>query len=107
MKISDAVHSLAALAQDTRLNIFRLLVHYAPEGLPAGQIAAKLRLPAPTLSFHLNVLAAAALVRPHKNGRSIRYSPNLDSLSQLTHFLIEDCCRAQRNRAPAKERENS
>ena len=102
MKISDAVNSLAALAQDTRLNIFRMLVRHAPEGLPAGQIAGKLQLPGPTLSFHLNVLAAAELVRPHKNGRSIRYSPNLDSLNQLTQFLIEDCCRARKITAGPK-----
>jgi DNA-binding transcriptional ArsR family regulator len=92
MKTSFAVDSLAALAQETRLNIFRLLVRHAPEGLPAGQIASRLRLPSPTLSFHLNVLAAAELVRPHKNGRSIRYSASLDSVNRLTDFLMEDCC---------------
>lgn len=92
MKASYAVDSLAALAQETRLNIFRLLVRHAPEGLAAGQIASRLRLPSPTLSFHLNVLAAAELVRPHKNGRSIRYSANLDSVNRLTEFLMENCC---------------
>jgi predicted transcriptional regulator len=75
MKTSFAVDSLAALAQETRINIFRLLVRQAPGGLAAGQIARRLRLPGPTLSFHLNVLAAADLVQPHKNGRSISYSP--------------------------------
>ena len=84
MKISFAVDSLAALAQETRLNIFRLLVRHAPTGLPAGTIARRLRLPGPTLSFHLNVLAAADLVQPHKNGRSIAYSANLDSVNRLT-----------------------
>lgn len=92
MKISYAVDSLAALAQETRLNLFRLLVRHAPEGLAAGQIARRLHLPSPTLSFHLNVLAAAGLVLPHKNGRSIRYSANLDSVNRLTEFLLEDCC---------------
>lgn len=92
MKTSHAVDSLEALAQETRLNIFRLLVRHAPEGLAAGQIASRLRLPSPTLSFHLNVLAAAELVRPHKNGRSIRYSANLDSVNRLTEFLMENCC---------------
>jgi len=82
MKLSQAVDALSALAQETRLDIFRLLVRFAPDGLPAGQIASNLRLPGPTLSFHLNILATADLVRPHKNGRSIRYSPNLDSLYQ-------------------------
>jgi ArsR family transcriptional regulator, arsenate/arsenite/antimonite-responsive transcriptional repressor len=92
MKISFAVDSLAALAQETRLNIFRLLVRHAPAGLPAGTIARRLRLPGPTLSFHLNVLAAADLVQPHKNGRSIAYSANLDSVNRLTGFLMENCC---------------
>src|SRR5579872_2453983 len=92
MNTSDAVNSLAALAQDTRLGIFRLLVRYAPEGLPAGAIARRLRLPGPTLSFHLNVLAAAELVQPQKNGRSISYSANLERVNELTSFLLENCC---------------
>ena len=91
MKTSHAVDSLAALAQETRLNIFRLLVRHAPDGLAAGQIARRLHLPGPTLSFHLNVLAAAELVVPHKNGRSIRYSANLESINGLTEFLMENC----------------
>ena len=92
MNTSQAVDSLAALAQETRLNIFRLLVRYAPLGLPAGEVARHLHLPGPTLSFHLNVLAAAELVEPHKNGRSIRYSPRLDRVSGLAGFLMENCC---------------
>ncbi len=94
MKTSQAVDALSALAQETRLNIFRLLVRHAPQGLPAGEIAKKLRLPGPTLSFHLNILAAADLVRPHKNGRSIRYSPALDCVNGLAQFLLENCCAA-------------
>jgi len=92
MKTSAAVDSLAALAQETRLNIFRLLVRHAPKGLPAGTIARRLRLPGPTLSFHLNVLAAADLIEPHKNGRSISYSAKLESVDRLTGFLMENCC---------------
>jgi len=92
MELSNAVDSLAALTQETRLNIFRLLVRHAPSGLPAGAIARHLRLPGPTLSFHLNVLAAAELVQPRKNGRSISYSANLESVNQLTIFLMENCC---------------
>lgn len=95
MKISNAIDALAALAQETRLNIFRLLVRNAPDGLPAGQIARRLHLPGPTLSFHLNVLAAAELVLPHKNGRSIRYSACLQSVNRLTDFLMENCCGGQ------------
>jgi DNA-binding transcriptional ArsR family regulator len=100
MKTSFAVDSLAALAQETRLNIFRLLVRHAPTGLPAGTIARRLRLPGPTLSFHLNVLAAAELVLPHKSGRSIAYSANLDSVNRLTEFLMENCCGGQGGCAP-------
>ena len=92
MNASDAVDSLAALAQETRLNIFRLLVRHAPSGLPAGAIARRLRLPGPTLSFHLNILAATELVEPHKNGRSISYSANLENVNRLTTFLMENCC---------------
>jgi ArsR family transcriptional regulator, arsenate/arsenite/antimonite-responsive transcriptional repressor len=94
MKTSQALDALAALSQETRLNIFRLLVRHAPQGLPAGDIAARLRLPGPTLSFHLNILAAADLIRPHKNGRSIRYSPALDKVNGLAQFLLENCCAA-------------
>jgi DNA-binding transcriptional ArsR family regulator len=92
MKTSNAVTSLAALAQETRLDIFRLLVRHAPNGLPAGTIARRLRLPGPTLSFHLNVLAAAELIQPHKNGRSISYSAILENVNRLTDFLMENCC---------------
>jgi ArsR family transcriptional regulator, arsenate/arsenite/antimonite-responsive transcriptional repressor len=92
MKTSTAVTSLNALAQDTRLDIFRLLVRQAPSGLPAGTIARRLHLPGPTLSFHLNVLAAAGLIEPHKNGRSISYSANLETVNELTSFLVENCC---------------
>lgn len=95
MKISGAVNSLGALAQETRLNIFRLLVRHAPNGLAAGAIARRLHLPGPTLSFHLNVLAATELVYAHKNGRSISYSANLESVNRLTNFLLENCCGGQ------------
>jgi ArsR family transcriptional regulator, arsenate/arsenite/antimonite-responsive transcriptional repressor len=100
MKQSDAIDSLAALAQSTRLDIFRLLVRHAPNGLPAGTIARRRRLPGPTLSFHLNVLAATGLVRPQKNGRSISYSANLEHVNRLTDFLMENCCGGRGGCAP-------
>jgi DNA-binding transcriptional ArsR family regulator len=103
MNTSDAVDSLAALAQETRLNIFRLLVRNAPKGLAAGSIARRLKLPGPTLSFHLNVLAAADLIEPHKNGRSIAYSPKLESVNRLTGFLMENCCGGRGGCAPLAE----
>jgi ArsR family transcriptional regulator len=92
MNSSSTVDALAALAQETRLNIFRLLIGHAPAGLPAGQIARRLHLPGPTLSFHLNVLSAAELIEARKNGRSISYSPRFDTVKGLTGFLLENCC---------------
>jgi DNA-binding transcriptional ArsR family regulator len=102
MKISDAVTSLSALAQATRLDIFRLLVRHAPNGLPAGTIARRLRLPGPTLSFHLNVLAAAELIQPRKAGRSISYSAILENVNQLTSFLMENCCGGRGGCGPSR-----
>jgi DNA-binding transcriptional ArsR family regulator len=92
MNTSSAVDSLAALAQETRLNIFRLLVQNAPKGLPAGEIARRLKLPGPTLSFHLNILAATELIEPQRNGRSISYSPNFQNVNRLMNYLMENCC---------------
>jgi ArsR family transcriptional regulator len=104
MKTSAAVDSLAALAQETRLNIFRLLVRHSPKGLPAGTIATRLRLPGPTLSFHLNVLAAAGLIEPNRNGRSISYAAKLAHVNRLTAFLMENCCGGRGDCAPFTER---
>jgi len=92
MNTTVAVDSLAALAQETRLNIFRLLVQNAPKGLAAGEIARRLKLPGPTLSFHLNILAATELIEPHRNGRSISYFPNFKSVNRLVNYLMENCC---------------
>ena len=95
MNTSSAVDSLSALAQETRLNIFRLLVQNAPNGLPAGEIARRLKLPGPTLSFHLNILAATELIEPQRNGRSISYSPNFENVNRLMNYLMENCCGGQ------------
>jgi ArsR family transcriptional regulator, arsenate/arsenite/antimonite-responsive transcriptional repressor len=92
MNTSSAVDSLAAMAQKTRLNIFRLLVQNAPKGLAAGEIARRLKLPGPTLSFHLNILAATELIEPHRNGRSISYCPNFKNVNRLMNYLMENCC---------------
>lgn len=96
MNTSAALDVLGALAQDTRLSIFRLLVRHYPQGLPAGEIARRLHLPKPTLSFHLNVLAAANLVHPRKSGRSISYFPELECVNALAGFLMENCCGGKR-----------
>ena len=96
MNTSAALDVLGALSQHSPLSIFRLLVRHVPSGLPAGEIARRLRLPKPTLSFHLNVLAAANLVRPRRSGRSITYSPELDCVNALGGFLMENYCGGQR-----------
>ncbi len=89
IKIIDA---LAALAQDTRLNIFRLLVQTGPEGLPAGQIAEKLGLPSTTLSFHLNQLRQAGLIDYRRESRSLIYAAEYDAMNGLISYLTENCC---------------
>lgn len=92
MKTIDAVPLLAALAQETRLSIFRALVQAGPEGLAAGRIAEAVGAPASTLSFHLKELAAAGLVRSRQEGRFIYYSAAYDAMSALVSFLTEKCC---------------
>ena len=92
MEKSDAVNALAALAQETRLDIFRTLVEYQPAGLPAGKIGEMLELPGATLSFHLNQLKQARLITSTREGRSLIYSANTDAVDQLTQYLQEDCC---------------
>jgi DNA-binding transcriptional ArsR family regulator len=92
MKSNDAVNALAALAQDSRLSVFRLLVHHAPDGLTAGLIAERLELPAPTLSFHLKTLAQAGLVSTKQEGRFVRYRAQIEAVNALINFLTDDCC---------------
>lgn len=87
-----AVQALAALAQETRLGIFRRLVAAGPGGLPAGDIAASLGVPANTLSFHLAQLAQAALVTATREGRMIRYRADFPRMAELIGFLLADCC---------------
>lgn len=89
-----AIDSLAALAQSTRLAVFRLLVSHEPHGLPAGDVAAALDVPQNTLSAHLTVLARAGLVEGERQGRSIVYRARLDALRALMVYLARDCCSA-------------
>lgn len=92
MKKTEIVAALAALAQDTRLDIYRLLVQAGEEGLPAGQIGERLGLPSPTLSFHLAQLKHAGLASHRRDGRSIIYAANYPAMNGLLGYLAENCC---------------
>ncbi len=92
MESRNAVTALGALAQETRLAIFRLLVREGPDGAPAGSIAEQLGIPAPTLSFHLAQLSKAGLVLSRRDGRSIIYAANYGGMAALLTYLSEDCC---------------
>jgi DNA-binding transcriptional ArsR family regulator len=106
METEQAIDALAALAQRSRLAIFRLLVEAGPAGLAAGTIGEKLELPPATLSFHLAHLARAGLVYSRQEGRFVIYSASFESVNSLVGYLTENCCGgaacAPRRRAPAK-----
>ncbi len=89
---ADAVTVLSALAQDTRLAIFRLLVQNMPEGMTVGLIAETLELPAPTLSFHLKALTHAGLMSTVQEGRFVRCHARLERIDELLGFLTDSCC---------------
>src|SRR5215469_12444723 len=92
MELNDAIKRLSALAQDARLEVFRLLVKAGPDGLPAGEIARKLDTHANTMSAQLLILANAKLVCARRVGRSIIYAANFEAMRDLLLFLTEDCC---------------
>jgi len=92
MENKAAVAALAALAQETRLSVYRLLVEAGPEGLPAGGIAEKLGVPSATLSFHLKELSHAGLVTSRPESRFIYYSANFEHMAALMSFLTHNCC---------------
>jgi DNA-binding transcriptional ArsR family regulator len=92
MESEQAILALAALAQSTRLGVFRLLVKHEPDGLAAGDIAKALAVPQNTMSAHLAILARAGLVMSERKSRSIIYRANLVTFQDLTSFMVEDCC---------------
>lgn len=92
MKSSQAVVALAALAQETRLNVYRLLVQQGESGLAAGEIAASLDVSPATLSFHLKELSHAGLVRSRQEGRFVYYSADFAAMTKLLAYLTENCC---------------
>jgi ArsR family transcriptional regulator len=92
MDIKNVVASLAALAQESRLRIYRLLVEAGPTGLAVGEIGASLKVAPATLSFHLKELFHAGLVSSRQEGRFIYYSANYDRMNRLLGYLTENCC---------------
>jgi DNA-binding transcriptional ArsR family regulator len=100
MESSTVVEALGALAQDSRLQVYRMLVQAGPEGVAASEIAERLGIPANTLSFHLKTLSHADLVSARQAGRFIYYSANYERMSALLGFLTENCC-GGRSCAPA------
>ena len=92
MEKTDAIAALAALAHETRLDVFRLLVQTGPEGIPAGRIAERLGLPSATLSFHLNHLRHAGLVTFRRESRSLIYMAEYPAMNDLLAFLTANCC---------------
>lgn len=92
MNSNSAVDTLGALAQESRLAVFRLLVKRGPEGYAAGEIGERLKIPGPTLSFHLKTLSQAGLVIARKESRFLYYSANFERMNELVGFLTENCC---------------
>ena len=102
MEKLDAVAALAALAQDNRLDVFRLLVQAGPEGLSAGDIASTLKLAPNTLTFHFDRLRMAGLVTVRRDGRSMIYTARFETMNALVAYLTENCCKgAPDARTPA------
>jgi len=95
MESTTAVGHLAALAQESRLAVFRLLVQAGAEGLSAGDLASRLELPAPTLSFHLSQLKSAGLAQCRRESRSLIYTANYGAMNELLGYLTENCCGGQ------------
>ena len=92
MESNTAVEALAALAQNSRLQVYRLLVQAGPGGLAASELAQRLDVPANTLSFHLKTLSHADLILARQEGRFIYYSANYEQMNVLLGFLTENCC---------------
>ena len=92
MNSTTAVSRLSSLAQETRLAIYRLIVRRGPDGMAAGEIASKLKVPAATLSFHLKELSQAGLLKSRQDGRFIYYAPDFKAMRALIDYLTENCC---------------
>jgi DNA-binding transcriptional ArsR family regulator len=100
MEKETAVAALAALAQDNRLDVFRLLVQAGPEGMPAGKVAEALDLAPNTLTFHFDRLRQADLVTVRRDGRSMIYAARFETMNALLGFLTENCCQGDAAACP-------
>src|SRR5262250_217130 len=104
MEKTDAVAALAALAQDNRLDVFRLLVEAGPDGMPAGEIASILKLAPNTLTFHFDRLRMAGLVSVRRDGRSMIYAARFETMIALHGYPTENCCKGAKDACvPAAE----
>lgn len=92
MEKTDAVAALAALSQESRLDVYRLLVQAGPGGMPAGEVAARLRIAPNTLSFHFDRLRQSGLVSVARQGRSLIYAARYETMNNLLEYLTENCC---------------
>ena len=92
MESERAILAFAALAQSTRLDVFRLLIAREPEGLPSGDIARHMSVPQNTMSTHLAILTRAGLIEAERQSRSIIYRAKLDAVRELAFYLVKDCC---------------
>jgi DNA-binding transcriptional ArsR family regulator len=92
METKQAIAALAAIAQESRLAVFRLLVQEGPEGMIASRISAQLEIPPSSLSFHLKELSHAGMVNVRQDGRFMIYSANFETMNGLVGFLTENCC---------------
>ena len=92
MNQEHAIEAFTALAQDSRLAVFRLLVSEEPDGLPVGEISRRLGIVPSTLSGHLGVLKRAGLLKSTRHQREIHYTANLESMAELVRYMLEDCC---------------
>lgn len=102
MEIFEVCEAFSSLSQETRLKVFKLLIEYGRSGVSAGRIAQEIDIPNNTLSFHLAHMTKAGLVRSEKEGRSITYFANTETITALIDFLQENCC-ARETSAKGKE----
>lgn len=103
MEFKNAIDAFASLAQETRLQVFKILIEYGQTGTPAGTLSERLKIPQNTLSFHLSHLSRAGLIYSKREGKQIIYSANCDSIETLILYLRENCCALESPKEGSKE----